>query len=493
MKSISGCGVFALLWLALLASTAWPAAAWAMTPVRAELGKPAAWTGEGVPLIITLYSPGPFSGTASFDWPELPLTTIMPNGNPVVGSEQIDDESYLTQRHEFVVYTQQDGAVVIPPFTVRFAGKKSFLAKPEPVTASTPELRFQSRRPPGVRERQLVLTATKMEAGQDWTPKQIESLQAGDVLTRTITRRAVGAAAMMIPPLKVETPDGVRFHGAEPKVVDQVERGAALAERRETIKYQFERAGSFRLPDVSLSWWDPQAEAWQTTTLLGREVAVRDAATDAPAQVAAATGRGPRMVLLLTAGGVGCLMWVIAKSLAATYRARRAEPVAAAARQFLTACRINSAPAAYAAFLNWQRAAVGSIEMSGLSARLSPELSTELQHEWRELARQTFSRDAAPDHWSGAAFATIFRRVQRALRRSTASRRASERLPALNETSWTAPRSNASALPRRSEFTKHSSDRVVGLKRQFWFAASVGSRSDPLRSSWTAPRSNASA
>ena len=55
--------------------------------VRAEIGKEAAWTGEAVPLIVTLYSPGPFSGTASFDLPKLPRTAFVKAGNPVVGSQ----------------------------------------------------------------------------------------------------------------------------------------------------------------------------------------------------------------------------------------------------------------------------------------------------------------------------------------------------------------------------------------------------------------------
>ena len=88
--------------LLLVASPSLSAAA---EVVRAKLGKDTAWTGEAVPLIVTLYSPGPFSGTASFELPELPRTTFVRAGNPLVGSEQIDDESYFTQRHEFTIYT----------------------------------------------------------------------------------------------------------------------------------------------------------------------------------------------------------------------------------------------------------------------------------------------------------------------------------------------------------------------------------------------------
>ena len=116
----------------------------AFEPVQAELGKEVAWTGEAVPLIITIYSPGPFSGTAAFDLPELPQTVAVKVGNPVVGSEDVDGESYLTQRHVFHLYTQQSGQVAIPSFRVRFSGKRTFTSDAEAMEGETPDLRWRS-------------------------------------------------------------------------------------------------------------------------------------------------------------------------------------------------------------------------------------------------------------------------------------------------------------------------------------------------------------
>ena len=99
-----------------LAASAYPSVAAAAEVVRAEIGKDTAWTGEAVPLIVTLYSPGPFSGTASFDLPKLPRTAFVKAGNPVVGSQDVDGESYFTQRHEFTVFTQTVGEIVVPGF-----------------------------------------------------------------------------------------------------------------------------------------------------------------------------------------------------------------------------------------------------------------------------------------------------------------------------------------------------------------------------------------
>ncbi|HIE98203.1 MAG: hypothetical protein ABGZ53_25040 [Fuerstiella sp.] len=120
----------------------------AAEPVSATIEKESAWTGEAVSLFITLYSPGPFSGTPSFDLPELSRTTIIRTGSPVVGSETLDEETWFTQRHELKLYTQRSGPIEILSFRVQFSGKKTFTSDPEPMEGSTPILRFQSNRPP---------------------------------------------------------------------------------------------------------------------------------------------------------------------------------------------------------------------------------------------------------------------------------------------------------------------------------------------------------
>ncbi len=73
--------------LLLIFTNLFSASSLAVEQVRAQLGKESAWAGEAVPLIITLYSPGPFSGTASFELPDLPRTAIVTGGRPIVGSE----------------------------------------------------------------------------------------------------------------------------------------------------------------------------------------------------------------------------------------------------------------------------------------------------------------------------------------------------------------------------------------------------------------------
>jgi len=411
-----------------------PSVSSAAEPVRATIGKETAWTGEAVALIITLYSPGPFSGTASFDLPELSRTAFVKSGNPLVGSEEVGDESFLTQRHEFAVYTQGVGEIVIPAFRVRFSGKKTFTSDPEPMEGSTPELRFQSKRPPGTEKLGVIVVAAELEATQTWQPDSIDTVNAGDVIQRTITRRATGTTAMMLPPVASDAPDGIRVYTADPTVQDHTERGQSSAERSDTIKYQFGRAGTFQLPDVSMAWWDVQASELKHKTLPGKTVNVEDAAA-ANEEAAQEPTSGWSLAPLLVAIVLVSLLaiWPVSGFLTA-WRARRSNPEPVAARNLLAACRANDAQAAYAALLAWTRAVSASDEGVHLGAVGNPGQAHDLQDEWKTLSRYVFGINATEASWSGNRLAGAFARARRELKTNACPPRTSAALPALNPT-----------------------------------------------------------
>ena len=316
--------------------------------VIASLEKQSAWTGEPVPLIITLYSPGPFSGTASFDFPELPQTVILSAGRPVVGSEPIAGETFLTQRHEFNLYTQRAGKIVIPSFRVGFDGKPSFTSEPERIAGVTQAMTFQSNRPPGTQSRGVVIAATSMETTQSWLPQNRASIQAGDVIVRSVERNATGTTAMMMPPSSSDAPDGVRVYQSNPTVQDRSERGEATAVRIETIKYQFESPGTFELPSLEFAWWDSGADELKTNTLPGVTVNVTAqspiAATESPVPPAS------WHPLLFAFPIIGIFIVLLRKPLAVVFTRWQTihnRPENVAARRLRSACKRENPAEAY--------------------------------------------------------------------------------------------------------------------------------------------------
>lgn len=396
-----------------------------------ELAKDSAWTGEGITLIITLYSPGPFSGTAAFDFPELPQTTFLQVGNPVVGSRTVDGESLLTQRHEFVVYTQRPGEIVIPPFQVRFSGKKSFVGEPEPVVAISPELRFQSRRPPGSDSLGIVVAVTELNVNQSWLPNEATELHAGDVVQRTITREAPGTTSMMFPPASTAAPDGVRVYQTNPVVQDTTTRGVTTARRVETIKYQFETAGTFELPELEFVWWDVDDSELKKAVLQGRTIVVPGTSSQIDNE---SSGDSPRRQLpvwfVLPASMMIWICWITTSS---TYRRRKDRLTTAealAAQRIKEACRANDAARAYAASLDWKRAIMAGDDGRNLQARLVSSDGRELLAEWSKLSASLYAADVKGSVWKGAEFYERFARIRKGAKRE--GRRTDHQLPSLN-------------------------------------------------------------
>jgi hypothetical protein len=240
---------------------------------------------------------------------------------------------------------------------------------------------------------------------------------------------------MMFPPVAIETPEGVRSYATDPIVQDFTERGASRAERSETIKYQFERPGTFPLPDLAVIWWDSEAGELKRETLPGKAVDVRHAAVVAEPLPATPRSRGPLLVLLVTVGlGAWLIRGTVTRLLAAR-QARRRDPATAAARRLLAACRSNAAAEAYAALLHWQRAVAGTAGETSLGRLLPSDAAAEFEHERDDLSRHVFGARTSGSEWRGQRLAGKFVRVRRELGRASRTRNAASDLPALNPTS----------------------------------------------------------
>ncbi len=66
------------------------------------------------------------------------------------------------------------------------------------------------------------------------------------------------------------------------KVEDHLERGEFTGERRETLTYLLPRAGSFTLPALGYTWWNPDTRTLESTMLEAVTVDVAPAPAAGP-------------------------------------------------------------------------------------------------------------------------------------------------------------------------------------------------------------------
>ena len=394
--------------------------------VKATLKQEVAWTGEPVSMMITLYSPGPFSGVARFDLPEISQTAIMKIGSPVVSSEVVGDATYLTQQHEFRIYTQLDGKVVVPSFEVQFSGAPDFNSSATLQQGATSELRFESKRPPGMAAGMVVVAKT-MRISQSWIPDANEPLQPGDVIARRVSTETGGTTAMMLPPVDLNAPNGVRVYGADPIVEDETDRGSLIAKRLETVKYQFESAGTFDLPGIEFVRWDPEQEKVITESLSGKTVIVEKGP-----QATASQSQSwqeitwPVVYLVSSLAVIVALIWRPARGWILARSERSFDAERKAAQEVRLACASDDPSKAYSAVLKWER-----LVMSQTAEKMITR-SPQLDQQMSLLGKTLFSDETDKTTWSGHELRVAFRSARRGLLDHLARSDTPDALPELN-------------------------------------------------------------
>lgn len=390
-------------------------------PVEISLPETSAWVGERVRLVLTIRAPGTFSGSASFDLPELPGTLLMKTGNAVVGSEQIDGKDWFVQTHQFSLFSQRTGVLEVPSFLVRFEAREGFTGPISEKAVETEAFQVEILRPPGSEGIPFLVTTESLTIVESWEPS-LEGTKVGDVLRRTITQKATGLTGMALLPTPTIGPEGVKVYEPRIETKDNTERGAFDGERREILTYLLQREGTIEIPEVVYSWWDPKSETLRSKSLPAVTLQVAPATLSGEVE----NGDSPFPVLKL-------VLWLVGTSLAcAVYWARKRvvsllrylhhliDPLnRAAARRLRRGCRQNDATAARKAWSEWADAVGRDVEMT-----------TRLKAAIVDLQRVEFGPVTSND-WCGKELLAAFEESTTAKSKRRSNRRAAA-LPPLN-------------------------------------------------------------
>lgn len=376
----------------------------AVDPVQSTMVNPRAWIGEAVLFRVELFSPGPFSGTASFDLPEIPKTVILKSGRAVVGSESIQGNTWFKQTHEFFLYTQQSGTITVPAFQVQFFGKETFTSDPQKREGKTKAMDFESVRPPVNTSEELVISVREIQIEQIWNPEVTDNLLPGDIVSRTVIRRVAGTTGMMLPALRTNEMEGVRIYPGKPSIQDNSERGETTAVRTDTVKYQFEVAGQFEIPSIEFNWWNPEQEREERKVLKGQTVLIRSPAIEAANKASQQNTLEPSETSSRWWGGIVrgvILTGAIVIPMFSYFWFQRKPTETIVANDLRVACRQGDAGSAYLAILRWQQLTSSFREPTSV-------VENKLQECQQQLSRQLFDKQNLASDWDAQAFEHAF-------------------------------------------------------------------------------------
>ncbi len=384
------------------------------------------WVGQKIPFYVDLLSPGFFSGTPKFDLPEISGVLVMKiPERPVMGTEEIEGQSYTRQRHEFVLFSQRQGQVDIPSFTVRFGVSGQAGASPKEISLKTSPLTLTPKMPPGAEKLSVLISTRDLKVTERWSPEPKEAKQ-GDAFTRTITFQAPDIPGMAFAPLPEININGIGIYAETPVVNDRIERGDFIGERTETISYVMESSGKMTIPAMSFHWFDIASETLKTEEL--PEVTFKVSPSIAGPSSGQPSGAGSfkmifimGIVLLTFAGGV---LWRWRRYLTAyikSWQKYQAESESGYFKQLITACRKNEPQAVLNALMKWvdrvnpdrQAATLGGfVEIWG-----DPELASEVAglHKFYFSQEKESGAGKKNKSWSGQKLEQLMVKVRKRL------------------------------------------------------------------------------
>ncbi len=236
-------------------------------------------------------------------------------------------------------------------------------------TVDVPPIEFVAVVPPGAESLSPYIAGRQLELVREFDG-DASTFETGDALVVRYTAKLDGLPSMFIPDLlsSIEIP-GVSVYADRPEFSDN-----EVASRSEKLTFVFEAGGEFKIPGVSLDWWNLETSTIETAAVPAMTVTVLGPplATEPSPEDVVVLDRWRLATLLVFIAIAGLVLRRLASTLSAKRRQReqrRLESEAYAFEQLNDAIQRRDLQLVYQRLLAWLDRLEGSADLLGFAAR----------------------------------------------------------------------------------------------------------------------------
>jgi len=175
-------------------------------------------------------------------------------------TETHDGVTYAGVQYEFAVYPQEPGrfSIANQEVTVTYAPDPPNSTK---ATIALPRLDFEAFIPDAAQDLDPFIAANALTVEQQ-VKRSSESLKVGDSVTRSVTFKAEGTPAMLLPPAQFTNIAGLALYPDQRSLSENLDRrtSALSATRIDQATYMLQAAGDYTLPAIEIAWWNAKEE-----------------------------------------------------------------------------------------------------------------------------------------------------------------------------------------------------------------------------------------
>ena len=277
------------------------------------------------------------------------------------------------------------------------------------------------------------LPARKLSIEENWSapPNQIK---AGESVTRTITLRGDGLQGAQLPPISLPIINGLKFYPDQPKINDTENQHGRVGERIENIALVPTREGNWKIPEISVPWWDTERKVLQYAVLPAREINVTGSIistetgtstsstslislNENTASAFNATKENYAWKIIATISAIGWLLTLIMlyitrnRGIRAPIKSSNDENESKCYKILVKACNSNDASAARKSFLSWAVARDNTTSINSISDAKKYFNDLELDHALSDLEEKNYGDQTSP--WIGTELSSAVKRLRK--------------------------------------------------------------------------------
>jgi len=255
--------------------------------LEATLEPEKVYSSQQLLLIVKVFMDGPVRRPRLHD-PQIGDAQVLPLGEDHYEAKRSGDSNRVYERR-YAIFPRTPGRLEVGPMLFEgWAPATDGLRSGAVYAAPGQPVRALSRA--------LVTTVRSPAAGTDpeaWLPARSlvlsesgpETYRAftGQAVERHISLRAEGIMAHDLPPLTVEVPHQIRTGTGQTRIWDERRPEGVVGTRTEVVTITAGAPGRYRLPPLSLDWWNTTEDKWETALLPARELVVSAGTAKTPA------------------------------------------------------------------------------------------------------------------------------------------------------------------------------------------------------------------
>lgn len=185
---------------------------------------------------------------------------------PVSQTKRVNGETFSVVELIYHVFPYRSGELEFPALDIEVESPAPGQYKGSRKTVKTRGQTIQVRSIPPDIEADNWLVTSQLTVRNSWS-KDLAQVKVGDVITRSIYRKAQGTIPEMIPGIQWDTITGVSIYSGATTQEREKGKLSIYTEKTERVQYLFEKEGAVVVPERTIYWWHPQRKKLYKKTI----------------------------------------------------------------------------------------------------------------------------------------------------------------------------------------------------------------------------------